>query len=653
MCKEKNVTEKLEFWKNQITEGLKNICPSSNWYEEYNVWRSDPLNQFDSLLTVKDPFNVKCAGDKSCFDLSNEDENLDIDLIAMSSFYSIKILELERKTVDAVVNARFAEERIQLISSYFNVIDDCVKSEELSPCILILNRFAEEQLVLHAERNIDLYIRFYTLRERLRKESAESIFLLFELWRIERKDYQLKNLISSIVNYIRSYFNDYDRDPDMHLYYPIDNLSLVEKMNVMSHWFEIIAFHTNGIFEKYKELNWLYPQDCVADDIEITNQISRYQMLKYKLVFISDDEKTVVQKAICNQGYGVWIKTADVVNIFFNILQILNSYDENKLSEFGISKAQMINLTDKTQKTFNDYTSKVFFHQVYYQDARSYMNYKVVEAKESEAELANKSIDDVIGIIHSFISDDIEELLSAKQSFKKTIENYTTEEQKSTLDILTEEVVKKIKKQIGDLEIYNELYNSLSNEFVLYKEKLQKHTKIFSTLVSAEYLYSQYVEGKSANKDFDYSCISVMYYMALEDFVNRLVYTPYCNEILSTIGKNDWKKYVTHYSAFWDNKSKSYKNSCEIGNLGFLFSEVKEREKFKDYMEEQFVEIDLNSITTYGDKLKRVAPRRNEAAHGGNILSYDDVQQDKGNVYSSDVEKYRGLIIELLSILYK
>ena len=70
-------------------------------------------------------------------------------------------------------------------------------------------------------------------------------------------------------------------------------------------------------------------------------------------------------------------------------------------------------------------------------------------------------------------------------------------------------------------------------------------------------------------------------------------------------------------------------------------------------MEEQFVEIDLKSITTYGDKLKRVAPRRNEAAHGGNILSYDDVQQDKGNVYSSDVEKYRGLIIELLSILYK
>ena len=68
-----------------------------------------------------------------------------------------------------------------------------------------------------------------------------------------------------------------------------------------------------------------------------------------------------------------------------------------------------------------------------------------------------------------------------------------------------------------------------------------KYPKLFNSLVSAEYLYKQYVAGKEPNEQFDYSCISIMYYMALEDFANKLVYIPYAKDVLSGLDDSELK----------------------------------------------------------------------------------------------------------------
>lgn len=52
------------------------------------------------------------------------------------------------------------------------------------------------------------------------------------------------------------------------------------------------------------------------------------------------------------------------------------------------------------------------------------------------------------------------------------------------------------------------------------------------------------------------------------------------------------------------------------------------------------------------DKGKNIAPRRNSAAHGGNIITYTEVCADKTSVFSDHTEEYSGLILELLEILY-
>ena len=52
-----------------------------------------------------------------------------------------------------------------------------------------------------------------------------------------------------------------------------------------------------------------------------------------------------------------------------------------------------------------------------------------------------------------------------------------------------------------------------------------------------------------------------------------------------------------------------------------------------------------------GKALKEKAKRRNDAAHGGNYLTYNDVCEDKGNVYDV-IKEYKGMILELLMIIF-
>ena len=69
-------------------------------------------------------------------------------------------------------------------------------------------------------------------------------------------------------------------------------------------------------------------------------------------------------------------------------------------------------------------------------------------------------------------------------------------------------------------------------------------------------------------------------------------------------------------------------------------------------MQRKYPNIDIPGLIQYGEKLKTVAPRRNDAAHGGNYLTYQDVCTDKDNVYNTAIENYRGMIIELLEICF-
>lgn len=614
-----------------IKGGLYALDEKENWLDLYEKWGEDEKNQFSSLLMVTDSFNLSCAGDCYSYDSFDKSHMVDLDILKMSVFLSEHLRQLSIEVFEKVRKERNGEKIVSIIECYFAIVDGIANSHELAGCIVTLNEAAEKQMVLQGARSVDLYVCFYSLRELLRKETTESLFLLYTYWRITNLRENLKNLVDAIIDYIQVYFDDFNRDPQMHLYYPLDGLMIVKKLAVISHWLEIIAFHTNGIFDKYKDLKWLAPVDMMADDIVETAQISKFEMLNYKRVFINDDNETVRKKAIGNHGYAIWIKTVDVMHIFCDVCQVLCYLSEDELKKMNTTKAAMLELYDNVTKIRNYYTSKVFFHQVYFELERKYFDSRVTNALEEDAKLLSESVDDVLAFVEAISSDDIENLMQAKINYIARLKEFTTKEQEQKLDELTAQIVEKIKIAVSKKDIYDELYASVSSEFEPYLTVLAKFPNIFCSLVSAEYLYKQYVENCEPRENFDYSCISIMYYMSLEDFLNKLVYIPYAKEVLSTVEKEEvqnynrkqnvgWKKYVSDYTKFWKNGKP--KDSCEIGVVGFLFNGIDEEEYFQKFLVDRFGIVDVEAIKTFGKTLKDKAKRRNDAAHGGNYLKY-------------------------------
>lgn len=656
---DKNISNMLK----DIDAGLSRINYNGNWLEEYEKWRALDSNHFDSLLEILNPFSLTDVGNRNIFSSSKPGDVIDLDIICKSVFVSERVQMCLKETFARIKAERSRDKKQTIIKDYFALLDEVFNG--LPGCILVLHEFAEKQMVLFGKRMVDFYPCFFSLKNNLRKRSAESLYLLFTYWRITRSENDFENLLSALIDYIQTFFEDYDKDPDMNLFVSLEGKTAIAKLEAIANWLQLIAYHTNGIFEKYKDLQWLHPVDKMADTIIETNHISKHEMNAYRRLLPSDSDETVVNKARCNHGYVIWIKTVDVMYIVRDIFQVLLSMPDSDLVNMRTSKKAVFGGYDRMTKIRDYYAGKVFFHQVYFEHERHYIDSQIIDALEDDAAKMAESIDDVIAFVDAIAGDNIEGLLQAKQRYIKGTSGFITDEQNEKLDALTEKVVEKIKATVQKLDIYNELYRSVSNEFLPYANALMQYPNIFSSLVSAEYLYQQYVEHSAANPNFDYSCISIMYYMSLEDFLNKMVYTPYANNVLSGVAENDlndshWKrnessKYVSSINAFWPfDRTRNVhrlKTTCELGVLGHLFQSANAEDHFKNFVSQRYPGADISRIVSLGTDLINIAPRRNDAAHGGNYLTHADVLTDKGHVYNVSVSQFRGLILELMDII--
>ena len=183
-----------------IKRGLAALNGKENWYFLYEEWKKNERNQFFSILRVVDSFNLSCAGDNYIYNSSDESHMVNLDIMSMSVFLSEHLSQLCKDTFSIVRKERNRNSKIRIIECYFEIIDEIVRSSDLSGCIGILNEAAEKQMVLMGLRPVDLYVVFYSLRELLRKETTESLYLLYTYWRITQSRKNLKVLLDAIVD---------------------------------------------------------------------------------------------------------------------------------------------------------------------------------------------------------------------------------------------------------------------------------------------------------------------------------------------------------------------------------------------------------------------------------------------------------------------
>lgn len=180
---------------------------------------------------------------------------------------------------------------------------------------------------------------------------------------------------------------------------------------------------------------------------------------------------------------------------------------------------------------------------------------------------------------------------------------------------------------------------------------------MISTLSTAEYLYQIYVLNRQSNEVFDYSFISIMYYQAIENILNNLVFNPYkifCE--FSHINRNNAENYFKNPKKYGYYKSNSFilKNSIELGPLGYLLQDIDECETFKKFILNKYDVKDLKIVQQLGNQIKLISKRRNTAAHATKV-DLNTTIQDKTVVFddtiqNDDIQNMRNLLMNTLKL---
>lgn len=194
------------------------------------------------------------------------------------------------------------------------------------------------------------------------------------------------------------------------------------------------------------------------------------------------------------------------------------------------------------------------------------------------------------------------------------------------------------------------LVNEYNNDKALTSDMI-------STLSTAEYLYQIYVLNKQSNKVFDYSFISIMYYQAIENILNNLIFIPYkrfCE--FSHINRNNAENYFKSPKKYGYYKSNSFilKSSIELGPLGYLLQDIDECDTFKNFILNKYDVKSLEIVQQLGNQIKLISKRRNTAAHATKV-DLNTTIQDKTVVFddtiqNDDIQNMRNLLMNTLKL---
>lgn len=218
-----------------------------------------------------------------------------------------------------------------------------------------------------------------------------------------------------------------------------------------------------------------------------------------------------------------------------------------------------------------------------------------------------------------------------------------------------------------------------------------------NSLATAELLYKRYASTEYAEKGFDYSCISSLYYQAVEDAYNKLIwrkYAEYLNqlEIDSEIGRrkytdvlfenrnndlgdkkakgylsNDAKSRRYYVDYDYDEKIASVKASLMYTSFALLLRRVNEGKQLSNFrghlarvagFRNGLAMIDdshfMGSLYAFAKSIEIAAKDRNNASHGGTQVNLNQCEKDKLTVLHelrSVREENIGLIQQLLYLL--
>ena len=302
----------------------------------------------------------------------------------------------------------------------------------------------------------------------------------------------------------------------------------------------------------------------------------------------------------------------------------------------------------------------------------------------------------IISLIDNIEKADVEQILKTKTLIREEILRFPDCDEKERytewLDQVSQKLSDALMSNCKKEDDYQRIKENILLELGEKAATLPEST--VDSLTTAEMLYAKYATEDFAEKGFDFSCISALYYQAFEEAYNVLIWKRYSNELNGLI--IDRRKFtdilfdckrkgidVKTARGYLDSDPKQrgyyidYQNRnnpetrvssrCMYKSFAILIENIvpnTKLEKLCDYFAkitgfssrtEMFNDSDfMRNCYSFTAAVKASADNRNNASHGGTFISVNQCRSDK-KVILNDLESVRsdsiGLIQQLLYIL--
>jgi len=675
------------------------------------------------------------------------------------STYLKDFIHSETNTVALICSDKTKEEKIDGIESYIKKmqnVDDgyyMINGSKISlkECEDIVKSIYSDYFDMNGywKNPVDLnqLLILYNYYRLTRKKEAGNLFFKKILVHIR------EGLPNSRANFQNSEVDEYYQSEQIKKYNPIEQAIAISYNNVFSNYKVIcnsiesylqsdVSIQVKIAREEFQQQELWQEQEVNTEDLQL---LLKQQKLCNGDKQIIDELKEKINKTELQISYAFNIKNTylqmqrimDVLYVMIKGVELYKEFGECS-GVFSVNKVhwKLKRMDDKLKEIlfkdpflYEEHIDKIKEVKTQILERREYL---VMEEKLSE-EILDKDIELEEAEKEKFELEQDKELLKLVIERKEAEVDCMRSILNDTVEALKEESVNEImlkrltiisdeKLQESDMELVDELSNTINS--ILQKkakdteyEGLQEACKkvkeelgvtkadrlpdeILQVLSTAEFLYGRFIEEKESIEGFDYSCISAMYYQALEKTYNYFMYSGYIANInrfkgdLKKLLESKENKINISYGYFPENRLSNYvidyvdgkkydyiaKDTCEYGNfiklLKTLRGENKNRNinenickqvtKYRNYICKVFGwTIDSKSKNglpkPLDGRIKRLIKdldfarnHRNDACHGGIIIDYDRAKEDKTFVLVKEVEEtsniYKKIIIQILEL---
>ena len=576
----------------------------------------------------------------------------------------------------------------------FEVEDD--KSKRTKETSVGLINASEEERKKYAQKCSDCIMRFLkNAPALLDKESAfKMFFILFNAYYFEKSKNNLLNLLTFGYIYLYMILNDtdaFENIPDKpkktcfnwriedskSVYEIISNICILideyllgireknkkynikidpcissiefpKELTVDDMFFDVFP-QVKRFFEKSGKKHVTYADDCRAETATILTEQLGYRR-KDLVEFLSDYKSRRIQQEEIKLLYNELTKLIPVISILNNLnlaLVFIPNYHQD------INIKRILNVTDEF--FFNDEIEGVLYTEIFDDMSfKEYISTEIVKHYKQE----NQVLKEINSKFGRLLKEDlpIDKIMELKQAWSKDIrssglDRETILNNEEILCRIVSLIEDKASKSEGYEELYKKTVNNLSVNLSKIKKLLQsvysdkefddEIFKFFKSLSTGEYLYKAHIlsaEPTTEREHFDYSCVALQYYTALEHLINFLFYYPYKEQVLNNVlkeGKN-LENYIGGSSRSYIFRNGGLKDSVELGTFSHIFS-CSQKEPPCNYIAKKML-IDPKRLSNISMDILKISKPRNDAAHGGNIVTKESAVEARQNVYEKSAE---------------